>query len=98
MKRVFVHIGMHKTASTYIQQSLQSNRDLLKQHFLYFDNGVNNRLKSAVSKQEFSPWKEQLLAAERNGCDLLVSHEALSHLLARDVKSGPLGCRGGWLA
>ena len=98
MKRVFVHIGMHKTASTYIQQSLQSNRDLLKQHFLFFDNGVNNRLKSAVSKQEFSPWKEQLLAAERNGCDLLVSHEALSHLLARDMKSGPLGCKGGWLA
>ena len=98
MKRVFVHIGMHKTASTYIQQSLQSNRDLLRRHSLYFDNGINNCLKSAVSKKNFSPWKEQLLAAERFGCDLLVSHEAFSHLLASDVKSGSFDCRGGWLS
>ena len=94
MRRVFIHIGMHKTASTYIQQSLQSNRALLSRHSLYFDNGTNNRLKSAVSKQKFSPWKEQLLAAERTGCDLLVSHEALSHLLASEVKSGSFDCRG----
>ena len=98
MKRVFIHIGMHKTASTYIQQSLQSNRALLRRHFLYFDNGINNRLKTAVSKRKFSPWKEQLLAAERCGCDLLVSHEAFSHLLASDVKSSSFASRGGWLA
>lgn len=97
MRRVFIHIGMHKTASTYIQQSLQSNRALLRRNFFYFENSINNRLKSAASKQKFSVWQDQLLEADRCGCDLLVSNEALSHLLASKAKQGFSGCIGEWL-
>lgn len=97
MKRVFIHIGMHKTASTYIQQSLQSNRALLKQHHFLYDNSIKNDLKNSVSKQNFLPWKKQLLEAKESGCDLLVSNEALSHLLASDVRNGSSVCLGQWL-
>ena len=48
MTRVVLHIGMHKTASTYIQKRLDANQHLLKQHAIRFDDDSKNQLKIAA--------------------------------------------------
>ena len=56
MTRVVLHIGMHKTASTYIQKRLQANQPLLRQHGIRFDDDSKNRLKIAARRSDFKPW------------------------------------------
>ena len=38
-RRVFLHIGLHKTGTTYLQQAMRHNRDLLAQHGVLVPGG-----------------------------------------------------------
>ena len=82
MTRVVLHIGMHKTASTYIQKRLDANQTLLKQHGIRFDDDSKNQLKHAARRNNFRPWNVRLKQARKRNADLLMSNEVLSHLLA----------------
>ena len=43
MARVFLHVGAHKTATSYLQAMFHNNRDLLARHgIIYPDIGPNN--------------------------------------------------------
>jgi len=96
---VFLHVGMHKTASTYIQRRLVKNRDLLQK------NGVllpprrqqNNTLLKAIVQERWKPWERWLKRAEVRACNLLISHEALSSSLHRTCSDGETS-HGRWLA
>ena len=97
MTRVVLHIGMHKTASTYIQKRLQANQPLLRQHGIRFDDDSKNRLKIAARRSDFKPWKTRLKQARDRNADLLISNEVLSHLLAQPRYERPEECIGDWL-
>ena len=97
MSRVVLHIGMHKTASTYIQKRLQANQPLLRQHGIRFDDDSKNRLKIAARRSDFKPWKARLKQARDRNADLLISNEVLSHLLAQPRDERPEECIGDWL-
>ena len=58
MTRVVLHIGMHKTASTYIQKRLQANQPLLRQHSIRFEDDSKNQLKIAAPEATSSPGKQ----------------------------------------
>jgi len=97
MTRVVLHIGMHKTASTYIQKRLQANQSLLRQHSIRFEDDSKNQLKIAARRSDFKPWKTRLKQARERGADLLISNEVLSHLLAHPRSERPEECIGDWL-
>ena len=98
-RTVFLHVGMHKTASTYIQKRLLKNRDLLQ------ENGVllparrrqNNTLLKAIVQERWKPWGRWLKRAEVRRCNLLISHEALSSWLYQVCRDGETS-HGQWLA
>ena len=97
MTRVVLHIGMHKTASTYIQKRLQANQPLLRQHSIRFEDDSKNQLKIAARRSDFKPWKTRLKQARKQGADLLISNEVLSHLLAHPRDERPEESIGDWL-
>jgi len=95
-RTVFLHVGMHKTASTYIQNRLRKNRDLLANHKLLYLPMRRDHLKlvRAVDERHFDAWMKWLQQADQDGSHLLVSAEALSIVLAK-THSGEAG--GPWL-
>ena len=97
MTRVVLHIGMHKTASTYIQKRLDANQTLLKQHGIRFDDDSKNQLKHAARRNNFRPWNVRLKQARKRNADLLMSNEVLSHLLAEPCSKRAGDCIGDWL-
>lgn len=97
MTRVVLHIGMHKTASTYIQKRLDANQPLLKQHGIRFDDDSKNLLKHAARKNDFGPWNTRLQQARKWNADLLISSEVLSHLLTEPCNKRVGDCIGDWL-
>jgi len=97
MTRVVLHIGMHKTASTYIQKRLDANQPLLKQHGIRFDDDSKNQLKHAARRHDFRPWNARLKQARSRNADLLISNEVLSHLLAEPCSKRAGDCIGDWL-
>ena len=97
MTRVVLHIGMHKTASTYIQKRLDANQPLLRQHGIRFDDDSKNLLKHAARRNDFSPWNTRLKQARKRNADLLISSEVLSHLLVEPCSKRPGDCIGDWL-
>ena len=97
MTRVVLHIGMHKTASTYIQKRLEANQALLRQHAIRFEDDSKNTLKIATRRNDFRPWNARLKQARALNADLLISQEALSHVLAEPSSKLPQDCNGDWL-
>ena len=98
-RTVFLHIGMHKTASTYIQRRLRKNRSLLRKNgvLLPAHRQKDNKLLKALAQESWKPWGRWLKRAELRGCNLLVSHEALSCSLYQSCSDGETP-RGLWLA
>jgi len=98
-RTLFLHIGMHKTASTYIQRRLRKNRSLLRKNgvLLPAHRQKDNKLLKALSQESWKPWGRWLKRAEIRGCNLLVSHEALSCSLYQSCSDGETP-RGLWLA
>jgi len=96
---VVLHIGMHKTASSYIQRRLRKNRVLLKANGLLMPKRRQEDclLFQAANQAQWQPWSRWLQRAESRGCDILISHEAFSWSLRKPA----LNCnqaRGLWLA
>lgn len=58
MKKLFIHIGPHKTGSTYIQKSLYDNRKILRDNGLYYPEGLigpqwgHHKLAQATAKKD----------------------------------------------
>ncbi len=96
---VFLHVGMHKTATTYIQNRLRKNRQLLRRHQLVYPPLRRDHLNlvGAVERLDESAWLHWLGEARQNGCHLLISAEALSLVLAQPMASGGGMSRGDWL-
>jgi len=79
-----LHVGIHKTASTYIQHRLKRNQPFLRQHGLLYPKKRRDhlRLVKALRQGNLRPWGKLLDRAARNGCRPLVSAEILSLVLA----------------
>jgi len=98
-RTVVLHIGMHKTASTYIQKRLRKNRALLKANGLLMPKrrDLDTALLHAADQGHWKPWRQWLERAESRGCDTLISHEAFSQTLRKPASRGRQA-RGLWLA
>ena len=97
-RTVVLHVGMHKTASTYVQRRLRKNRRLLRSNGLFLPTRrkQDNLLLDALAQERWKPWKRRLERAEARNCNLLVSHEALSCSLHQPSSDGWTP-RGMWL-
>ena len=98
-RTLFLHIGMHKTASTYIQRRLRKNRGLLRKNgvLLPARRQKDNKLLKAIAQERWKPWGRWIKRADVRNCNLLVSHEALSCSLYQVCSDGET-LRGQWLA
>ena len=98
-RTVVLHVGMHKTATTYIQKRLRKNRGLLRRHGMLMParRHQDRVLLEALAHGRWKPWRRWLNRAEARGCQLLISHEALSYSLPKTGEDD-LETRGFWLA
>lgn len=85
-----LHVGIHKTASTYIQHRLKRNQPFLRQQGLLYPKRRCDHLLlvKALRQGDMGPWARLLERAERQGRKALVSAEILGLLLAQP---GPRG-------
>ncbi|CAK6687487.1 hypothetical protein OGCDGJMD_00232 [Cyanobium usitatum str. Tous] len=85
-----MHVGIHKTASTYIQHRLKRNQRFLRQQGLLYPGRRRDhmRLVKALSQGNLQPWGKLLDRAARKGRTPLVSAEILSLLLASPSADG----------
>jgi hypothetical protein len=79
---LILHAGTHKTASTYIQERLHLNRDLLKQQSIFYQDPVFDRPKAKklageLCKHHDERWR-RMLSNHKKGQHLLLSAEQFS--------------------
>lgn len=79
-----LHVGIHKTASTYIQHRLKRNQPFLRQQGLFYPKKRRDhlRLVRALRQGNLRPWAKLLDRADRKGSRAFVSAEILSLVLA----------------
>lgn len=94
-RTVTLHVGMHKTATTYIQACLRKNLQLLRDEGFITPKSrkENTALVRSLVSGTMHQWTEWLESAANNGCQLLISHEAFSLTLCEpaagmNIKSG----------
>lgn len=94
-RTVVLHVGMHKTASTYIQACLRKNLQLLHQEGFITPGSrkENTALVRSLVSGTMDHWTEWLESAAKTGRQLLISHEAFSLTLCKpgtgmNIKSG----------
>jgi hypothetical protein len=89
-RSLVLHVGIHKTASTYIQHRLKGNQPFLRQqHLLYPRRRCDHlELVKALRNGDLLPWERLLKKAERDQCRALVSAEILSLVLAQRSRIG----------
>jgi hypothetical protein len=82
---LLLHVGIHKTASTFIQHRLKANRPLLEANGLLVPRRRKDHLAlvAALRQRRFEPWAALLEQAAAQGCQPLISAEVLSLELAR---------------
>lgn len=98
-RTVTLHVGMHKTATTYIQTCLRKNLRLLR-HEGFITPGSrkeNTALVRSLVSGNIHQWTEWLESAAKTGCQPLMSHEAFSLALCEPVKGMRIQS-GLWLA
>jgi hypothetical protein len=85
-----LHVGIHKTASTYIQHRLKANQPFLRQQGLLYPKlrCEHLQLVKALRQGDLQPWERLLRSAERKGCRALVSAEILSLVLMEPSRQG----------
>ena len=85
-----LHVGIHKTASTYIQHRLKSNQRFLRQQRLLYPRLRCDHLDlvKALRQGNLQPWEQLLQQAQRQGSRPLVSAEILSLALSEPSSSG----------
>ncbi len=65
MRQLFLHVGMHKTGTSSIQETLHANRPILAEAgYAYMDDVVNH---SRIVPSAFAAQPEQLAANRRAG-------------------------------
>ena len=79
---LILHAGTHKTASTYIQERLHLNRDLLKQQSIIYQDPCCDRPKAKKLAGELCKYREKrwrrMLSNHKQGEHLLLSAEQFS--------------------
>ena len=82
-KKVILHIGMHKTATTYIQHRLKRNTSLLSRSNIFYPSlrKTHLSLSKATRKRSFDDWQILLDQAEKKHSNLLISAEIFSIIL-----------------
>jgi hypothetical protein len=79
---LIVHAGTHKTASTYIQERLHLNRDLLSQQSITYQDPCFDRPKAKKLAGELCKYREKrwrrMLSNHKQGEHLLLSAEQFS--------------------
>ena len=79
---LILHAGTHKTASTYIQERLHLNRDLLKQQSISYQDPCFDRPKAKKLAGELCKYREKrwrrMLSNHKQGKHLLLSAEQFS--------------------
>ena len=94
---VMIHVGMHKTASTYIQKMLLKNIELLRFHGIEYPVQSRDVLIESIKKRKIDPWIK-LIKKSKPKATLLVSDERLSNILAQRQKEKLIVSNGNWLA
>ncbi|MCP9927995.1 hypothetical protein [Cyanobium sp. CH-040] len=86
---LFLHVGIHKTASTYIQHRLKRNESFLLRHQLLYPKTRRDHLQlvNALRQGNMQPWQKLLDRAERKKLRPLISEEVLSLLLGQPSRS-----------
>jgi hypothetical protein len=72
---LILHAGTHKTASTYIQERLHLNRDLLKQQSIVYQDPCCDRPKAKKLAGELCKHREKRLRS------MLSNHKQEQHIL-----------------
>ncbi|MEO9945784.1 hypothetical protein [Paraglaciecola sp.] len=90
MKKAFIHIGPHKTASTYIQKQLFDNKDSLKQAgFIYPDEGINiqwgHHQLAEFAKNEKEKELEKTIGSINREYNLVLSSENFDRLNSKQI-------------
>ncbi len=82
-RTLHLHVGINKTASTYIQHRLKRNRRLLRRQGLLYPRRRRDHLLlvKALRQGQMEPWVQLVKSARRRGGDPLISAEILSELL-----------------
>lgn len=74
MKKIYLHIGSHKTGTTFIQNALHNNRAALKrQGFYYPGNDICHHFLYFITQQKNSLWPRQFKGIERQRLQRLVT-------------------------
>lgn len=106
MVTLHLHVGIHKTASTYIQHRLKNNQKFLRRRRIFYPHSRSDHLSllKAFRCQEANLWDDLLRQASREGChDVLVSAESFSLALSARARGNSLDSACGpsnvdWLA
>jgi hypothetical protein len=90
-RSLVLHVGIHKTASTYIQHRLKANQPFLRQQGLLYPRRRCEHLQlvKALRHGDWQPWEQLLRSAERKGGRALISAEILSLVLTEPSRQGP---------
>jgi hypothetical protein len=85
-----LHVGIHKTASTYIQHRLKGNPAFLRQQRLLYPSRRSEHLHlvKALRRGDPQPWEQLLQQARHQDSRALVSAEILSLVLAEPGHRG----------
>ena len=94
---IILHVGMHKTASTYIQKMLEENIELLKLHNIEYPYRSRALLAKSIRSRTFDPWME-LVEQSKPTSTILISEERLSNVLAQQQNDRLIVSNGDWLA
>lgn len=88
-----LHVGIHKTASTYIQHRLKGNQSFLRRNGLLYPKRRQDHLAlvKALREGDPRPWDKLLHQATGQGCRPLVSAEILSLDLTRPSRTAERG-------
>ncbi len=89
-RTLVLHVGIHKTASTYIQHRLKGNQRFLRQQGLLYPGRrcAHLDLVKALRKGEHQPWEQLLQKAQSDQSRALVSAEILSLVLSEPSSTG----------
>jgi hypothetical protein len=89
-RTLVLHVGIHKTASTYIQHRLKGNQPFLKRQGLLYPRLRRDHLAlvQALRRGEPGPWLELVRQAAGLGLRPLISAEVLSVILHQPAADG----------
>jgi hypothetical protein len=97
--RLILHVGPHKTATTWLQANFHANRQALKAHGIYYPvtgervrtahHDIADRPKELSPESEWMARELAVISAEAcsHGCDILLSGEGFSRWPVKSIKA-----------